>query len=108
MGYPCFRYSHSGANCRRLLGQKKYRNCTRLGRSCDIYEVSPSILEKLAKEGERLDSEIRKIKEIRRKNNARLDRFERLRDSFKTRKVEVVRRGLNNIEELERIEEEKR
>ena len=62
----------------------------------------------MAKKGERLDSEIRKIKEIRRKNNVRLDRFERLRDSFKTRKAEVVRRGLNNIEELERIEEEER
>ena len=60
----------------------------------------------MAKEGERFDSEIRKIKEIRRKNNARLDRFERLRDSFKARKAEIVRRGLNNIEELERIEDE--
>ena len=108
MGYPYSRYSHFGADCRRLLGQKKYRNCTRLGRSCDIYEVSPSVLKKIAKEGERLDSEIRKIKEIRYENNARLDRFERLRDSFKTREAEVVRRGLNNIEELERTEEEER
>ena len=62
----------------------------------------------MAKEGERLDSEIRKMKEIRHKNNIRLDRFERLRDSFKTRETEVVRRGLDNIEELEHIEEEER
>ena len=108
MGYPYSRYFYSNANCRRLLGQKKYGNYTRLGRPYNIYKISPSILEKMAKEGERLDSKIRKIKEIRRKNNARLDRFERLRDSFKTRKAEVVRRGLDNIEELERIEEEER
>ena len=108
IGYPCSRYSHSGADCRRLLGQKKYGNYTRLRRLYNIYEVSPSVLDKLAKEGERLDSEIRKIKEIRYKNNARLNRFERLRDSFKAREAEVIRRGFNNIEELERIEEEKR
>ena len=91
-----------------MLGQKKYGNCTRLGRPYNIYEVSPFVLDKLAKEGERLDSEIRKIKEIRRKNNIRLDRFERLRNSFKAREAEVIRRGLNNIEELERIEDEER
>ena len=108
MGYPCSRYSRSGADCRRLLGQKKCGNCTRLGRPCNIYEVSPSVLDKLAKEGERLDSEIRKIKEIRRENNARLDRFERFCNSFKAREAEVVRRGFNNIKELERTEEEER
>ena len=108
MGYPCSRYSYSSANCRRLLGQKKYRNCTRLGRLYNIYKVSLFILDKLAKEGEHLDLEIRKIKEIRRKNNIRLDRFERLRNSFKARKVKVIRRGFNNIEELERIEDEER
>ena len=79
-----------------------------MGRPYNIYEVFPSVLDKLAKEGERLNSEIRKIKEIRRKNNVRLDRFERLRNSFKARKAEVVRRGLNNIEELERLEDKER
>ena len=108
MGYPCSRYSYSGVNCRRLLGQKKYRNYTRGGRPYNIYEVSPSVLDKLAKEGERFDLKIRKIKEIRRKNDIRLDRFERLRNSFKARKAKVVRRGLNNIKELERIEDEER
>ena len=108
IGYPCFRYSYSGADYRYLLSQKKYRNCTRLGRPYNIYKVSLFVLEKMAKEGERFNSEIRKIKEIRRKNDTRLDRFERLRDSFKAREAEVVRRGFNNIEELERTEEEER
>ena len=108
ISYPYFRYSYSGADYRRLLSQKKYRNCTRLRRPYNVYKVSPSIFNKMAKEGEHLDLEIRKIKEIRRKNNIRLDRFERLRDSFKAYKAEVIRRGLNNIEELKRIEDEER
>ena len=73
-----------------------------------MYEASPSVLDKLAKERERLNSEIRKIKEIRRKNNIQLDRFERLRNSFKAREAEVIHRSLDNIEELERIEDEER
>ena len=79
-----------------------------MGRPYNVYEVSPFVFDKLAKEGERFDLEIRKIKEIRRKNDIRLDRFERLRNSFKARKVEVIRRGLNSIEELDRIEDEER
>ena len=108
ISYPYSRYSYSSVNYRRLLGQKKYGNYTRLRRPYNVYEVSPSVLDKLAKEGERLDSEIRKIKEIRRINDIRLDRFERLRNSFKARKAKVIRRGLDNIEELERIEDEER
>ena len=39
---------------------------------------------------------------------ARIERFKRLRKVFKERKLEIIRRGLNNIKELERIEKEER
>ena len=39
---------------------------------------------------------------------ARIERFRRLREVLKERKLEIIRRKLNNIEELERIEEEER
>ena len=38
----------------------------------------------------------------------RIKRFKRLRKVLKEHKLEIIRRGLNNIEELERVEKEKR
>ena len=52
--------------------------------------------------------EIRRIKEIRRKNDARLARFERLQESLESHKLELIRRGIENIKELDRIEAEDR
>ena len=43
-----------------------------------------------------------------RKAIARIERFKRLREVLKERKLEMIRRGLDNIKELERIEKEKR
>ena len=43
-----------------------------------------------------------------RKAIARIERFKHFRKVFKERKLEIIRRRLNNIEELKRIEEEKR
>ena len=39
---------------------------------------------------------------------ARMERFKRLRKVLKERKLEIIRRGLDNIKELERIEKEER
>ena len=55
-----------------------------------------------------MDSKIKEIKRIRRKNNIRLKRFKRLRKALKLKEFKIIRRGLNNIKELERIEEEER
>ena len=55
-----------------------------------------------------MDSKIREIKRIRRKNNARLERFKRLCKALKSKEFEIIYRGLDNIEELERIEKEER
>ena len=37
-----------------------------------------------------------------------MERFKRLRKVLKERKLEIIRRGLNNIKELERIKKEER
>ena len=55
-----------------------------------------------------MDSEIKEIKRIRRNNDARLERFERLRKALKLKEFEIIRYGLDNIEELKRKEEEER
>ena len=43
-----------------------------------------------------------------RKAIARIERFKRLRKVLKERKLEMIRRRLDNIKKLERIEEEER
>ena len=55
-----------------------------------------------------MEDKIKKIERIRRDNDARLKRFRRLRKTFYERKLKIVRRGIKNIKELERIEDEKR
>ena len=37
-----------------------------------------------------------------------MERFERLREALSKRKEDLIRRNLNNIEELERLEDEER
>ena len=39
---------------------------------------------------------------------ARMERFERLREALNKREEDLIRRGLNNIEELERLEDKER
>ena len=39
---------------------------------------------------------------------ARMERFERLREALSKREEDLIRRSLDNIEELERLEDEER
>ena len=70
--------------------------------------MTASEVKRISKEGNRLDSEIQKSFKAIREAIARIERFKRLRQILKERKLEMIRRGLNNIEELERIEKEER
>ena len=90
------------------MGKKKCGNCIKKGYFYNVYNITASQIETISKEGNRLDSKIKEIKRIRRKNDTRLERFKRLREALKLKKFKIIRRGLNNIEELERIEEEER
>ena len=90
------------------MGKKKCGNYTRKGYFYNVYNVIASQIETILKEGNRLNSKIKEIKRIRRENDARLKRFERLRKALKSKEFEIIRRGLNDIKELKRVEEEKR
>ena len=70
--------------------------------------MTASEVKRILKEGDRLDSEIQKSFEAMREAMARIERFRRLREVLKERKLEIIRRGLDNIEELKRIKEEER
>ena len=51
---------------------------------------------------------MREANEAVREAIARIERFKRLRKVLKERKLEIIRRKLDNIKELERIEKEER
>ena len=108
MVYPCSRCDKKSLEYRRILGKKKCSNCTRRGCVCNVYDVTTSEVERISKEGDRLDSEIQKSFKAMREAMARMERFKRLRQVLKERELEMIRRGLDNIEELERIEKEER
>ena len=55
-----------------------------------------------------MDSEIQKSFKAIREAIARIKRFRRLRKVLKERELKMIRRRLDNIEELERIKEEER
>ena len=111
VGIIVYLYSRCDKNSleyRRVLGKKKYSNYIRKGYVCNVYDMTASEVERISKEGDRLDSEIQKSFEAIREAMARIERFKRFRKVLKERKLEMIRRKLNNIKELERIEKEER
>ena len=57
--------------------------------------MTASEVKRISKEGNRLDSEIQKSFKAIREAIARIERFKRLRQILKERKLEMIRRGLN-------------
>ena len=106
--YPYSRCDKKSLEYRYILGKKKYSNYIRRGYTCNIYNMIASEVKRILKEGDRLDSEIQKSFKVMRETIARIKRFKRLRKVLKERKLEIIRRKLNNIEELERVKQEKR
>ena len=86
----------------------KYSNYIRRGLRCDIRNVEADDFIRIDRKAARLEGKIEKMEQIRRDNDARLERFKRLRKALYERELEIVRRGIKNIKELERIENEKR
>ena len=105
---PYSRCQQSNSECKLLMGSSKCGNCTRRGLRCDIRDVEADDFVRIDREATRLENEIEKMEQIRRENDARLERFRRLRKALHERELEMVRRGVENIEELERIEDEER
>jgi len=90
------------------MGSSKCGNCTRRGIKCDVRDVTERDFAKIDKEAARLDAAIKQFREEEEAARARWKRFERLREALKEKEIEMVRRGVDNIEELERIEDEER
>ena len=108
MVYPYSRYNEKSLEYRYILSKKKYSNCIRRGCVCNVYDITASEVKRISKKGDRLDSEIQKSFEVIREAIARIKRFKRFRKVLKKYKLEIIRRRLDNIEELKRIKEEER
>ena len=55
-----------------------------------------------------MEGKLQKSREAIREAMARIERFERLREALSKREEDLIRRSLDNIEELERFEDEER
>ena len=91
-----------------LIGSQKYRNYTRKGIRCDIRDITKGYFKKIDKEREHLEGELQKSRKAIREAIVRIERFERFREALNKRKKDLIRRSLDNIEELERLKDEER
>jgi hypothetical protein len=105
---PCSKCKERGLECRVSLSSRKCGNCVRSGYRCDAQEVSARDFEKIDKERARLRAEKLAARERRLVEEARIARLEKLEELLESREGEMIRRGVANIEELERLEEQER
>ena len=91
-----------------LIGSQKYGNCTRKGIRYDVRDITEGHFKKKNKKREHLEGKLQKSREAMREAMARMERFERLREALSKREEDLIRRNLDNIEELERLEDKER
>ena len=81
--------------------------CVRLGRSrCDVQGVTPEGLRRLGQQHQRMESELEAAEEERRAIDAKIERLRKQKRMWYEKMMRAVRRGIDNVEELERVENE--
>ena len=105
---PCGRCARLHLECTLLAGHRKCSHCIPTGLLYDAAADNLDTLEKVDREKERIQEEIKKMETIRRENDARLARFYVLQKSLEDREIALVVQGANTLAELDRIEEEER
>ncbi|KAK8024209.1 hypothetical protein PG993_003996 [Apiospora rasikravindrae] len=115
---PCSLCAEKGWRCTMMEGVSRCKECVRRGRSCDGSGLSVSAVSRVVDESRRLRSEeqeasdsLRRASEALEKAHreaqeafARLERIRKQRESLVTRGVEMARRGLRSLDELEAAE----
>ena len=112
---PCTNCRKSGDSCVVSVESRKCASCVKRGYSCDVRGPSSRDFEKIAKEKERLrleEAAAEKAEEMafraQMEARARRDRVRRQAAFLSGREGELLRRGLETVEELEKAEEEDR
>ena len=108
MVFPCSRCQESQSECRLVPDSRKCDHCTRIARLCDAREISADALDRVSMKKEELkrqaDAALAEEEEAR-------ARWKRLRAQYKLMKkkeLDMVRRGVSDLEELDRADEEER
>ena len=103
---PCKHCLADGLECRVLSSNRKCANCVRRGIKCDAKEMPLGDFEKIDKERARIRAERAAAEESASAALAKLDRLRKLESHLQQKEDEMIRRGLDSLEELEKVEEE--
>src|SRR5438477_2337576 len=107
--HPCSRCSSSGGSCLVAQGSLKCSSCTRSGVGCDVLEMpSGAQFDRIGREKRRLQAELDSEREALLKSLAKTARLEKQKASLERREADLLRRGVETVEELERLEESER
>lgn len=89
------------------LDSSRCAECVRLNLSrCDVLGVSASQLRKIAAQHSKLESELEAAEEERRRMDARVERLRKQKKMWFEKMMRAVSRGIDSVEELERVERE--
>ncbi|KAK7727158.1 hypothetical protein SLS53_009470, partial [Cytospora paraplurivora] len=81
--------------------------CVRLGASsCDVLGPSPADIRKISLQHRRLEDQIEAEEERLRESAAKLERLRKQKKMWSAKMARAIRRGLDNVEELDRVEAE--
>lgn len=81
--------------------------CFKLGlSSCDVLGPSPADLRKITLQHRRLEEELEAAEERRRLIDAEIERLRKQKKMWSARMCGAIRRGLDSVEELDRVEAE--
>lgn len=112
---PCGNCEKSGLECRKSEHSKKCGNCVKRGYRCDTAPLSSDEVSRYLLEHDRLETEEQRTEERMRQemsavqsSMAKLERLRKQKKLLSSRADEMIRRGVVNLEELEKLEEEER
>lgn len=106
MAFKCAGCRKAQRECVKSSDSKSCLECLRRGYSCDMEPFARSDFAKLDRERDRLDREEAQARERMRDAMAKLDRLDKQRRFLADREAKLVALGLDNVEELERLEAE--
>ena len=106
MVYKCAACRKSGSDCVVSSDSKGCSSCVRKTIACDWRPFSEKDFEKVERERARLQEKASAGRALMRDAMAQIETAERLQRFLDKRESELVRRGLENVEELEKLEKE--
>ncbi len=107
---PCSSCQKSGSRC--LVADVESRRCSecvRLCRSfCDVFGLSPAQIEKVASQLSSAEADLEAAETERDRWDAKVKRLRVQKKLWRERMSRAISRGITDLEELEKVEEEER